>query len=78
MYIYTILLQCNIIIICILISRFDSYMILDWIYQQQLRPEVIMRGSKILSLTLGSVRIIDSLSYLRMSLRVSTIINLII
>ena len=55
------------------ILRFDSYFLLDYLYQQDIRPELVMRGSKILCMKAESigVRVIDSLSYMQMSLRVS-------
>ena len=60
-------------ILLFIFLRFDSYFLLDYLYQQDIRPELVMRGSKILSMKAESlgVRVIDSLSYMQMSLRVS-------
>ena len=65
-----------ILIVCLFFYflRFDSYFILDWLHRQAIKPQLIMRGSKILSLTVGSIRMIDTLSYMQMSLRVSLIL----
>ena len=54
------------------ISRFDSYFLLDFLHKNDIKPELIMRGAKILQLKLPDhgIRVVDSLSYLQMPLKV--------
>ena len=47
---------------------YDSYFILEQCYQQYVKPEQLVNGAKILSLSLAGLRFLDSLSFLPMPL----------
>jgi hypothetical protein len=52
-------------------QAFDSYFLLNWLHKQKIQPQLTMRGAKILHLELPAykIRLLDSLSYMQMSLR---------
>ena len=50
---------------------YDSYFILEQCYQQYVKPEQLVNGATILSLSLAGLRFLDSLSFLPMPLPVS-------
>lgn len=60
----------NIIAIAHNAQGFDAQFILNFIlkYRSELAPELIMRGSKILLMSIGSIKFIDSLNYFPMPL----------
>ena len=49
-------------------SGYDAHFILDYLVRQGNTPELILQGGKILSMTIGNIRFIDSLSFLSMPL----------
>ena len=57
-------------VICIAhnFKGYDSYFILEHCYKQYMRPEQLVNGAKILSLSLADLRFLDSLSFLPMPL----------
>ena len=57
-------------VICIAhnFKGYDSYFILEECYQQYMKPDQLVNGAKILSLSLADLRFLDSLSFLPMPL----------
>ncbi|XP_073254414.1 uncharacterized protein [Porites lutea] len=57
-------------VICIAhnFKGYDSYFILEQCYKQYVKPEQLVNGAKILSLSLADLRFLDSLSFLPMPL----------
>ena len=57
-------------VICIAhnFKGYDSYFILEQCYKQYLKPDQLVNGAKILSLSLADLRFLDSLSFLLMPL----------
>ena len=57
-------------VICIAhnFKGYDAYFILEHCYQQYMKPEQLVNGAKILSLSLAGLRFLDSLSFLPMPL----------
>lgn len=55
-------------VICIAhnFKGYDSYFILEHSYKQYMKPEQLVNGAKILSLSLADLRFLDSLSFLPM------------
>ena len=57
-----------IIVIAHNFKGYDSYFVLQHYYQQCVRPKQLVNGAKILTMTVGNIKFIDSLSFLPMAL----------
>jgi hypothetical protein len=57
------------IVICHNFKSYDSYFIMQYLYDRAVVPDVIMNGMKIMTMTVSRVKFIDSLNFLPMALR---------
>ena len=58
----------NVICLAHNLKGYDSYFVLEQCYKQYLKPQQLVNGAKILSLSFAGLRFLDSLSFLPMAL----------